>query len=112
VNCIAYSNATFFYPNKNVSIKEFLKTWEQKYNYPNVISEHDMTIMEAVYFASVLSNKTGSEGQKDFIAKWNKLNLSDFNFERPITRFELSAILNEFDVFNKFRVDFFGHILQ
>jgi len=107
-----WSNATYFYPNNNVSLKEFLKTWELKYKYPNSLIEHAMTIMECAYFASVISNIHLNEIKDDFSSKWLKLNLSNLNFERPITRLELAAILNEYEVFNKFNVDIFGFILK
>jgi hypothetical protein len=105
-----WANATYFYPNKKVAINEFLKTWKLKYKYDQPQTVEDMTISDAMYFAAVLSGK--SQIKNDFEQKWNALALSDFNLQRPITRIELAAVLNEYDVFNRFDVDIFGTFLK
>jgi hypothetical protein len=105
-----WANATYFYPNKKVDINEFLKTWKLKYKYDQPQTSEDMTISDAMYFAAVLSGK--NQIKNDFEQKWNALALSDFNLQRPITRIELAAVLNEYDVFNKFDVDIFGTFLK
>jgi len=105
-----WANATYFYPNKKVDINEFLKTWELKYKYDQPQTAEDMTISDAMYFAAVLSGN--NQIKNDFEQKWNALELSDFNLQRPITRIELAAVLNEYDVFNKFDVDIFGTFLK
>ena len=105
-----WANATYFYPNKKVDINEFLKTWKLKYKYDQPQTAEDMTISDAMYFAAVLSGK--SQIKNDFEQKWNALSHNDFNLQRPITRIELAAVLNEYDVFNKFDVDIFGTFLK
>jgi len=105
-----WANATYFYPNKKVDINEFLKTWKLKYKYDQPQTAEDMTISDAMYFAAVLSGK--SQIKNDFEQKWKELLLNDFNLQRPITRIELAAVLNEYDVFNKFDVDIFGTFLK
>jgi hypothetical protein len=105
-----WANATYFYPNKKVDINEFLKTWKLKYKYDEPQTAEDMSISDAMYFAALLSGK--NQIKNDFEQKWNALALSDFNLQRPITRIELAAVLNEYDVFNKFDVDIFGTFLK
>jgi hypothetical protein len=107
-----WANATYFHPNKNVSFSDFIKTWNLKYKYANAYIEHDMTIEEAASFAATLKGKNSTEFQKEFNSKWNSLSLSNFDLKRPITRLELAAILNDYDVFNKFDVDIFGFFLK
>ncbi len=107
-----WANATYFQPNNKVSFNDFLKTWNLKYTYPFTIQKHDMTIDDAVYFASVLSGKDKSQVQISFAKQWEILGLNNFSLQRPITKIELAAILNEYDVFNSFDVDIFGFILK
>jgi hypothetical protein len=107
-----WANATYFQPNNKVSFNDFLKTWNLKYTYPIPIQEHDMTIEDAVYFASVLSGKDKSQVQVSFANQWKSIGLNNFSLQRPITKIELAAILNEYDVFNSFDVDIFGFVLK
>lgn len=105
-----WANATYFYPNKKVAINEFLKTWKLKYKYDSPQTAEDMTISDAMYFATLLSGN--NQIKNDFEQKWKALALNDFNLQRPITRIELAAVLNEYDVFNRFDVDIFGTFLK
>ena len=107
-----WANATYFYPNKNVSLTEFLKTWSLKYNYIQDELNDKMTIKDALNFASQLSGKTINQLIAGFKEKWGFIGLTDFNLSRSITRIELAAILNEYDVFNKFNVDIFGRFYE
>jgi hypothetical protein len=107
-----WANATYFYPNKNVSLTEFLKTWSLKYNYKQDELNDKMTIKDALNFASQLSGKTINQLIAGFKEKWGFIGLTDFNLSRSITRIELAAILNEYDVFNKFNVDIFGRFYE
>ena len=107
-----WANATYFHPNKNVSFSDFIKTWNLKYPYTASFDEHEMIIEEAANFASILIGKNSMEIQKEFKSKWMLLSLTNFDLKRSITRIELAAILNEYDVFNKFDVDIFGFILK
>lgn len=107
-----WANTTYFYPEKNISFIDFVSTWEMKFEYPFNIIEHDMTIEDAVNFASILNGKNRNEILPGFKTQWNALNLVDFDLKRSIKRVELAAILNEYDVFNQFNVDVFGFYIK
>lgn len=105
-----WSNETFFYPNKKVSFSEFMQTWTTKFNSPNSYIEHEMTIAEAIDFAGILSGKKSKKIEQEIADKWSKLSLENFSINRPILRYELAVLLNEFDVFHVFDVDLYGFI--
>ena len=107
-----WANTTYFYPEKNISFADFVNTWKMKFEYPYNIIEHDMTIEDAVNFASILNGKNRNEILPGFRTQWNTLNLVDFDLKRSIKRVELAAILNEYDVFNQFNVDVFGFYIK
>ncbi len=107
-----WANTTYFYPEKNISFADFVSTWKMKFEYPFNIIEHDMTIEDAVNFASILNGKNRNEILPGFKTQWNALNLVDFDLKRSIKRVELAAILNEYDVFNQFNVDVFGFYIK
>ena len=107
-----WANTTYFYPEKNISFADFVSTWKMKFEYPYNIIEHDMTIEDAVNFASILNGKNRNEILPGFKTHWNTLNLVDFDLKRSIKRVELAAILNEYDVFNQFNVDVFGFYIK
>jgi len=107
-----WANTTYFYPEKNISFADFVSTWKMKFEYPYNIIEHDMTIEDAVNFASILNGKNRNEILPGFKTQWNTLNLVDFDLKRSIKRVELAAILNEYDVFNQFNVDVFGFYIK
>ena len=107
-----WANTTYFYPEKNISFADFVSTWKMKFEYPYNIIEHDMTIEDAVNFASILNGKNSNEILPGFKTHWNTLNLVDFDLKRSIKRVELAAILNEYDVFNQFNVDVFGFYIK
>ncbi len=107
-----WANTTYFYPEKNISFADFVSTWKMKFEYPFNIIEHDMTIEDAVNFASILNGKNRNEILPGFRTQWNTLNLVDFDLKRSIKRVELAAILNEYDVFNQFNVDVFGFYIK
>ena len=105
-----WSNETYFYPNKKVSFSEFMQTWTTKFNSPNSYVEHEMTIAEAIDFAGILSGKKSKKIEQEIADKWSKLSLDNFSINRPILRYELAVLLNEFDVFHVFDVDLYGFI--
>ena len=107
-----WANTTYFYPEKNISFVDFVSTWKMKFEYPFNIIEHDMTIEDAVNFASILNGKNRNEILPGFKTQWNALNLVDFDLKRSIKRVELAAILNEYDVFNQFNVDVYGFYIK
>ncbi len=105
-----WSNETFFYPNKNVSFSEFMQTWTTKFNSASSYVEHEMTIKEAIDFAAKLSGKNSRKVEKEMADKWSKLSLENFILNRPILRYELAVLLNEYDVFHAFDVNLYGFI--
>jgi hypothetical protein len=107
-----WANTTYFYPDKSVSFVDFISTWKMKFDYPDTILEHDMTIEDAANFAAILGGKKMNEILPSFKTHWNALSLTDFDLKRSIKRFELAAILNEYDLFNQFNVDVFGFYIK
>ena len=107
-----WANTTYFYPDKFVSFSDFVSTWKMKFDYPVKLIEHEMTIEDAVNFAALLSGKKMNDLLPNFKSQWNILNLTDFDLKRSIKRIELAAILNEYDVFNQFKVDIFGFYIK
>lgn len=105
-----WANETFFYPNKSVSFSEFMQTWTTKFNSVNSYVEHEMTISEAIDFAGKLAGKKSKKIEQEIIDKWAKLSLDNFLLYRPILRYELAVLLNEYDVFHIFDVDLYGYI--
>ncbi len=107
-----WANTTYFYPDKPVSFNDFVMTWEMKFDAPVKIIEHDMTIEDALNFAAILSGKKIDEILPSFKTHWATLSLTDFDLKRSIKRVELAAILNEYDLFNRFNVDVFGFYIK
>jgi hypothetical protein len=107
-----WANTTYFYPEKNVSFSEFIIAWKTKFTCSKKIIEHEMTIEDAVNCAAQLSGKNLNEILPGFKTTWDALKLSQFELNRNIKRFELAAILNEYDVFNEFNVDIFGFFIK
>ena len=107
-----WANTTYFYPDKLVSFSDFVNTWKMKFDYPKNIIEHDMTLEDAANFAAIISGKNMNDLVPSFKAQWTALNLTDFDLKRSVKRIELAAILNEYDLFNKFNVDVFGFYIK
>jgi hypothetical protein len=107
-----WANATYFYPNKKVTLNEFLKTWKLKYTTEKEFTTEDMSIADAIYFASKLKGVDQEIAQSTIQKNWSLLRLNNFDLQRPILRIELASILNDLDVFNKFDVDIYGFILN
>ena len=107
-----WANATYFYPNKKVTLNEFLKTWKLKYTTEKEFKTEDMSIADAIYFASRLKGVNQEIAQSTIQKNWLLLGLNNFDLQRPILRIELASILNDLDVFNKFDVDIYGFILN
>ncbi|NCW13123.1 MAG: FAD-dependent oxidoreductase [Chitinophagia bacterium] len=111
-----WANKTYFNPTKNVQANEFVNTWLSKF--PNDIEtkkmalNDDLTIGEAIYFASKLSKSVKSDMLDRIKLLWNHWNFIDFNEQRPIQRIELAAILNEVKVFEVFGVDLKGNFIN
>ncbi len=106
-----WANATYFYPNKNIPSADFLKTWKLKYNVKQEQVSDTLTIEDALYLAAELSGEKIAQIEAGFEIKWRQLGLTSYDKNRAITRIELAAILNEYNVFNKFDVDIYGGFL-
>jgi len=106
-----WANATYFYPNKNIASADLLKTWKLKYKYQQAQFSDTLTIQDALYLAAELSGMSIDQIEAGFEIKWSQLGLGLYNKNRYITRIEMAAILNEYDVFNKFDVDIYGGFL-
>ena len=72
-------------------------------------------ILSVIIFSIVKSNFQGKKIDEilpSFKTHWNTLSMTDFEIKRSIKRVELAAILNEYDVFNQFKVDVFGFYIK
>jgi hypothetical protein len=105
-----WANTTYFYPNRTVSFTEFMETWSNKYQAIKPYVEHAMTMEEAIQFAAQLSGEKVQKVHERVASNWGQLKLENFILNRPILRFELAVLLNEYDVFNKFEVDLLGYL--
>jgi hypothetical protein len=101
-----WANATYFYPDDKVNMAEFLTTWRQKFNISSVVNKEFMTIEDAQSFAEQLKGKN----KKKCKVVWDQIGLKNFTLQRPILRYELAAILNEYNVFSSFDVDLYGEL--
>lgn len=107
-----WANATYFNPKENVYFSEFSIAWNKKFVNNKVKQYGLVTLKDVLFFAAILSNNKTNTLQSDFILKCKKLGIEDLDFNRPILKFELAGILNEYDVFNVFSVDLFGNYLH
>lgn len=105
-----WANTTYYYPNRTVSFVEFMETWSTKYQSTKPFVEHAMTMGEAIQFAAQLSGEKVHKIQEKLASKWGQLKFENYSLTRPILRFELAVLLNEYDVFNKFEVDMMGFL--
>ena len=106
---MGWANKTYFNPKDSVATKSFLEVWLKKFPNDKIVNHENMTINDAVYFASELT-KNNLNQQKELVKnKWKGWGFTNFDLERPILRIELAALLNEADVFNKFSVDLRGN---
>lgn len=92
----------------------FLKIWLTKFpkEIKNVVKHETMSVGDAIYFASQLTNKTKIQQITSTKAKWKQWGFSNFDLERPIHRIELAALLNESNVFKLFSVDLKGNFIK
>jgi hypothetical protein len=103
-----WANSTYFNPKEIVKFSEFSIVWNKKFASNQLKKDNLVTVNDALFFAATLSNGTTEKTKSDFELKWKKAGLADLDFNRPIFRFELAVILNEYDVFNIFNVDMYG----
>ena len=104
-----WANATYFNPNEKVKGDEFSITWNKKFTSQTRISDKEVKVGDALLFAATLSNDKGEKMNNAFELKWKSIGLQNFNLQRPILRYELAAILDQYNVFNIFDVDIYGN---
>ncbi len=103
-----WANATYFNPNEKVKLDEFSIAWNKKFASQSLKSGNDLTISDALFVAAKLSNTSVEKIKSSFELKWKSIGLENFDLQRPILRFEIAAILDQYDVFNNFDVDIYG----
>ena len=104
-----WANATYFNPNDKVKLDEFSIAWNKKFIAHSLNSDNDLTISDALFVAAKLSNTSVEKIKSSFELKWKSIGLQNFNIQRPILRYELAAILDQYNVFNIFDVDIYGN---
>jgi hypothetical protein len=103
-----WANATFFNPNDKVKLDEFSKAWNKKFTSALVDNKNEFTINDALFVSAKLSKTSVEKIKGSFELKWKLIGLQNFNLQRPILRYELAAILDQYKVFNIFDVDIYG----
>lgn len=104
-----WANATYFNPNEKVNFAEFSIAWNKKFPKNVLKNESEVTINDALLFASVLSKLPIQNIKSLFELNWKKNGLLNFDLQRPILRYELAAILDQYQVFTIFNVDMYGN---
>ena len=104
-----WANATYFNPNDKVKLDEFSIAWNKKFIAHSLKSGNDLTVSDALFVAAKLSNTSVEKIKSSFELKWKSIGLQNFNMQRPILRYELAAILDQYNVFNIFDVDIYGN---
>ena len=107
-----WANATYFNPNDKVKLDEFSIAWNKKFIAHSLKSDNDLTISDALFVAAKLSNTSVEKIKSSFELKWKSIGLQNFNIQRPILRYELAAILDQYNVFNIFDVDIYGNYIK
>ena len=104
-----WANATYFNPNDKVKLDEFSIAWNKKFIAHSLKSDNDLTISDALFVAAKLSNTSVEKIKSSFELKWKSIGLENYDLQRPILRYELAAILDQYNVFNIFDVDIYGN---
>jgi hypothetical protein len=73
-----------------------------------MLGDREVTVGDALLFAAKLSNTSLEKIKSSFEQKWKSIGLENFTLQRSILRYELAAILDEYNVFNIFDVDIYG----
>lgn len=103
-----WANATYFNPNEIAQFAEFSIAWNKKYsNYP-LKKEGEVKISDVLNLVAFLSDKKGSQIKDSFELKWKEIGLDNLNPQRAILRYELAAILDQYNIFNIFDIDIYG----
>ena len=104
-----WANATYFNPNDKVKLDEFSIAWNKKFIAHSLKSGNDLTITDALFVAAKLSNTSVEKIKSIFELKCKSIGLENYDLQRPILRYELAAILDQYNVFNIFDVDIYGN---
>jgi len=107
-----WANATYFNPNDKVKLDEFSIAWNKKFIAHSLKSGNDLTISDALFVAAKLSNTSVEKIKSSFELKWKSIGLENYDLQRPILRYELAAILDQYNVFNIFGVDIYGNFTK
>lgn len=103
-----WANATYFNPNEKVQFAEFSIAWNKRFSSYPMKNEGEVKISDVQKLSSFLAKNTSDQKEEAFELKWKKIGLSDFDLNRPVLRYELAAILDQYHVFNIFDVDMYG----
>jgi hypothetical protein len=104
-----WANATYFNPNEKVKLNEFSIAWNKKFASHSLKRVSDLNISDALFVAATLSNNSVEKIKSSFELKWKSIGLENYDLQRPILRYELAAILDQYNVFNIFDVDIYGN---
>jgi len=104
-----WANATYFNPNEKVKLDEFSIAWNKKFATHSLKSGNDLNVSDALFVAAKLSNTSVEKIKSSFELKWKSIGLENYDLRRPILRYELAAILDQYNVFNIFDVDIYGN---
>ena len=103
-----WANATYFNPNEKVKFAEFSIAWNKKFASTQIENKNELIINDALFVAAKLSNTSLEKTKSSFEQKWEMIGLKNYDLQRPILRYELAAILDQYNVFNIFDVDIYG----
>ena len=104
-----WANATYFNPNERVKFDEFNISWTKKFPDFKLSQTYELSILDAIFIASNLSKRSIKIINNEFEQKWKMIGLENYDLQRPILRYELAAILDQYNVFNIFDVDIYGN---
>ena len=107
-----WANATYFNPNERVKFDEFNISWTKKFPDFKLSQTYELSILDAVFIASNLSKRSIKIINNEFEQKWKMIGLENYDLQRPILRYELAAILEQYNVFNIFDVDIYGNFTK
>ncbi len=107
-----WANATYFNPNEKVKLDEFSIAWNKKFATHSLKSGNDLNVSDALFIAAKLSNTSEEKIKSSFELKWKSIGLENYDLQRPILRYELAAILDQYNVFNIFDVDIYGNFTK
>jgi len=105
-----WANATYFNPNDKVKFAEFSIAWNKKFVSTQIENKNELIINDALFVAAKLSNTSLEKTKSSFEQKWEMIGLKNYDLQRPILRYELAAILDQYNVFNIFDVDIYGKL--